>query len=310
MSAVKSLVGSADVLIEGFRPGVMEKLGLGPDVCLAINPRLVFGRMTGWGQDGPLAHTAGHDINYIALTGVLDRIGQADQAPSVPLNVVGDFGGGALYLAMGVLAAVIRARSSGEGQVVDAAIVDGVSNLLTMQRAFDQMNLWPTGRGQGFLNGGAPYYGTYETKDGLYVAVGSVEKKFYAELLQRLGLQGEPLPAQNDQQRWGVLRERLAAVFKTRTRAEWCAVFDGSDACFSPVLSMDEAAAHPHNRARLNHVEVDGVLQPQPAPRFSRTPSTLRHPAPRNGADAANALPGWGFSPEDVAALQRERVIA
>jgi alpha-methylacyl-CoA racemase len=306
---VKQLIGRADVLIEGFRPGVMEKLGLGPNSCLQINPRLVFGRMTGWGQTGPLSQTAGHDINYIAITGVLDAIGRRDQPPSIPLNLVGDFAGGSLYLAMGVLAAVIQARSSGHGQVVDAAIVDGVTNLLTMQRAFDQMKVWPPQRGRGFLSGGAPFYDVYETQDGRFIAIGSVEPKFYRELLTRLGLGDEALPGQNDQRGWDTLRERFAAVFKTRTRAQWCAVFEGSDACFAPVLDMDEAVTHPHNVARELFVEVQGVLNPQPAPRFSRTPSAISGPPAKTGADADEALADWGFTAAQVAALRRDHIV-
>lgn len=310
LATVKQLIAGADVLIEGFRPGVMEKLGLGPAVCLQVNPRLVFGRMTGWGQTGPLSQTAGHDINYIAITGVLDAIGRRGQPPSIPLNLVGDFAGGSLYLAMGVLAAVIQARSSGHGQVVDAAIVDGVTNLLTMQRAFDQMKVWPTERGRGFLSGGAPFYDVYETQDGRYISIGSVEPKFYRELLSLIGLADEVLPKQDDQRGWDTLRERFAAVFKTRTRAQWCEVFEGSDACFAPVLDMDEAVTHPHNVARELFTEVQGVLNPQPAPRFSRTPSQISRPPSKTGADADEALADWGFTTDQVAALRRDRTIA
>lgn len=309
LATVKQLIGRADVLIEGFRPGVMEKLGLGPDPCLQLNPSLVFGRMTGWGQTGPLSQTAGHDINYIAITGVLDAIGRRDQPPSIPLNLVGDFAGGSLYLAMGVLAAVIQARSSGHGQVVDAAIVDGVTNLLTMQRAFDQMKVWPRQRGRGFLSGGAPFYDVYETQDGRFIAIGSVEPKFYRELLTRLGLGDEALPGQNDQRGWDTQRERFAAVFKTRTRAQWCAVFEGSDACFAPVLDMDEAVTHPHNVARELFAEVQGVLNPQPAPRFSRTPSAISRPPAKTGADADEALADWGVTAAQVAALRRDHIV-
>lgn len=309
LATVKQLIAGADVLIEGFRPGVMEKLGLGPAVCLQVNPRLVFGRMTGWGQTGPLSQTAGHDINYIAITGVLDAIGRRGQPPSIPLNLVGDFAGGSLYLAMGVLAAVIQARSSGHGQVVDAAIVDGVTNLLTMQRAFDQMKVWPTERGRGFLSGGAPFYDVYETQDGRYISIGSVEPKFYRELLSLIGLADEALPKQDDQRGWDTLRERFAAVFKTRTRAQWCEVFEGSDACFAPVLDMDEAVTHPHNVARELFTEVQGVLNPQPAPRFSRTPSGISRPPSKTGADADEALADWGFTTDQVAALRRDRTI-
>lgn len=310
LATVRDLLGRADVLIEGFRPGVMEKLGLGPDQALAINPRLVYGRMTGWGQDGPLNQAAGHDLNYIALAGALNSIGRSDEAPpAIPLNLLGDFGGGALYLAMGVLAAVIEARGSGRGQVVDTAIVDGVANLLAMQYSFKQMG-WPEARGRGILNGGAPYYDSYATKDGRYVTIAPVEGRFYRELLERLGLAGEALPAQNDRAGWCVLRARFAEVFKTRTRDEWCALLEGTDACFAPVLDMDECVVHPHNAARQVFAELDGVLHPQPAPRFSRTPSALRRPPPAAGADTAEVLADWGLAPERIVAMRASGFIA
>ena len=321
LATVKELIARADVVIEGFRPGVMEKLGLGPDVCLQINPRLVFGRMTGWGQEGPLSQAAAHDLNFIALTGMLSTIGHKGQAPAIPLNVIGDFGGGALYLAMGVLAAVIQARSSGLGQVVDAAIVDGVSSLLTMQYSFKQTGIWSDERGSGLLNGGAPFYNVYQTKDGGYISIATVEEKFYAELLERIGLNADDLPneegryaaelsAQNDQGSWAHMSLRFAEIFKTRTRAEWCEILEGTDACFAPVLDMNEAVTHPHNVARQMFTEVDGVLNPQPAPRFSRTPSAISRPPPKTGADADEALPGWGFSAEQISVLKRDRIIA
>ncbi len=308
-AAVLRLAGSAHMLIEGFRPGVMERLGLGPQECLAVSPALVYGRITGWGQEGPLANAAGHDLNYIALAGALEAIGPAGGAPSVPLNLIGDFGGGALYLAMGLLAAVIEARSSGKGQVVDCAMVDGVASLLTMQYALLQMGQWKRPRGENLLDGGAPFYGVYRTADGQYVSVAPVEKRFYEEMLERIGLSGETLPRQNDPAGWATLRERLAAVFASRTRAEWDAVLEGTDACYAPVLNLREAAAHPHSQARGVYTQVEGVLQANPAPRFSRTPSAVRHGAPAPGADTAQVLADWGFSPDDIGQMQAGRVI-
>ncbi len=310
LASLRRLLVKADVLIEGFRPGVMEKLGLGPQECLAVNPRLVYGRMTGWGQEGPLSQAAGHDLNYIALSGVLDAIGPKGQPPSIPLNVIGDFGGGALYLAMGVLAAVIEARVSGSGQVVDAAIVDGVSSLLSMHYAMKQMGAWTNERGSNLLDGGAPFYSVYETKDGRYISIAAIEGKFYQELLERLGLNPAELPQQHDRRGWNQLRACFTEKFKSRTRAEWCAALEGTDACFAPVLDADECVTHPHNAARKVFAQVDGVLHPQPAPRFSRTPSTLRNSPPAPGADTAQALADWGFSLEDIAALKEARAIS
>lgn len=309
LDTVRSLLAQAEVLLEGFRPGVMEKLGLGPTACLAINPQLVYGRMTGWGQDGPLSQAAGHDLNFIALTGALDAIGSKGEPPTIPLNLIGDFGGGALYLAMGVLAAVIEARSSGLGQVVDAAIVDGVSSLMTMQYALKQMGAWPNPRGGNLLDGGAPFYATYETKDGLHVSIAPVEQRFYAQFLERIGLDAADLPKQNDPRGWEQMRARFAEIFKQRTRAEWCDLLEGSDACFAPVLGMDECAAHPHNAARGMFVEVDGVRNPAPAPRFSRTASELRCAPPQVGADTRQALADWGVSSEKIASLHAAKVI-
>ena len=304
VAAALRLIERADILVEGFRPGVMEKLGLGPADCEAANPRLVYGRMTGWGQDGPLAQAAGHDINYIALTGALAAIGERGGPPVVPLNVVGDFGGGALYLAMGVLAALVEARSSGRGQVVDAAIVDGTTSLMTMAHSFLQTGLWRTERGANLLDGGAPWYGVYETADGKHVSIGAIEPKFYAELLQRIGLAGEDLPAQHDRRRWPELRARFEAVFRTRTRDEWCAVLEGTDACFAPVLDMREARDHAHNLARGVLAEVDGVVNPAPAPRFSRTPGALASSPTAAGADTDNVLAAWGFASDEIAQLR------
>jgi alpha-methylacyl-CoA racemase len=310
VALVKELIASADALIEGFRPGVMERLGLGPDACLAANPRLVFGRMTGWGQDGPLKSEAGHDINYIALSGVLAAVGPKGGDPVVPLNLIGDFGGGALYLAMGLLAAIIEARTSGKGQVVDAAMVDGAANLMTMHFGYLQAGFWRNARGSNAVDGGAPYYTTYRTRDGKYMAVGAVEKKFYLELLAKLGLSDRPLPKQNDEKRWPELRAVIADVFVTRTRAEWTEHFAGSDACVSPVLDMIESPEHSHMKARGIHVESDGVIEPGPAPRFSRTPGAIQNPPLDARTDSREALARWGVSPERIAALAAAGVIA
>jgi len=301
---VLRLIAGADALIEGFRPGVMERLGLGPDVCRVENSKLVYGRMTGWGQHGPLSHAASHDINYIALTGVLHAVGRPGSAPVIPLNLVGDFGGGALYLAMGVLAALISARTTGVGQVVDAGITDGLASLLTMHYGFRQSGDWSIDRGTNITDSGAPFYDVYETKDGLFVSVGAVEKKFYAELLERIGLGQADLPAQEDRGGWSRVRERLSEVFRTRTRDEWCKLLEGTDACFAPVLDMDECVRHPHNVARKTHIEFEGVLNPAPAPRFSETPSEIRKGPPAPGEDTESALLDWRFSKPEITALR------
>jgi alpha-methylacyl-CoA racemase len=304
VAVARRLIAQADMVFEGFRPGVMEKLGLGPDACLADNPKLVYGRMTGWGQDGPLALAAGHDLNYIALTGALSAIGPTGGAPVAPLNLVGDFGGGAMYLAMGMLAALVEAKSSGRGQVVDAAIVDGTASLMTMFHSFQQMGAWDLQRGNNIIDGGAPFYAVYETSDGKYVSVGAIETKFYAELLDRLGLAGEALPKQHDKKRWPELRARFAAVFRGKTRDEWCAILEGTDACFAPVLDMVEAREHAHMAARNIHPEVDGVVNPAPAPRFSRTPSEIAHPAVASGSSTADVLAAFGFGAEEIERLK------
>jgi alpha-methylacyl-CoA racemase len=301
---VLRLVEGADVLVEGFRPRVAERLGIGPDECLGRNPRLIYGRMTGWGQEGPLAEAAGHDIDYIAIAGSLWPIGRPDQPPVPPMNLVGDFGGGGMLLAFGICAALVEVARSGRGQVVDAAMVDGAASLCTMMHAFMNHGLWREERGANMLDTGAPYYEVYETADGRYFAVGAIESKFYAELLERLGLTGEDLPAQNDTSRWPELKARFGAVFRTRTRDEWAAVFDGSDACGVPVLMPREAMQHPHNRARQTFVEVDGVTQPAPVPRFSRTPAAIASPPSHPGADTDAALGAWGLGADDLVALR------
>jgi alpha-methylacyl-CoA racemase len=280
---VLRLVEKSDVLLEGFRPGVTERLGLGPDDCLARNPGLVYGRMTGWGQEGPLSHTAGHDVGYIAVTGALHAIGRAGGPPQVPMNLLGDFAGGSMYLIVGVLSALLESKTSGRGQVVDAAIVDGTAHLSTFIHGFLAGGMWEDRRGVNMLDTGAPWYDVYETSDGRHIAVGAIEPQFYAEFLRLIGLDGEDLPHQHDRAGWPVLRERFAAVFKTRTRDEWTDVFVPSDACVAPVLSMTEAAEHPYNTARDVFPDLAGHRQPAPAPRFSRTPGAT---------DGVPALPG------------------
>ena len=309
VALVQRLVGGADALIEGFRPGVMERLGLGPEPCLALNPRLVYGRMTGWGQDGPMAMAPGHDINYIALSGALEAIGEAGRPPVLPLNLVGDFGGGGMYLAFGIACALIEAARSGQGQVVDAAMVDGAASLMTYFHGYRAGGKWP-GRGRSVTGGGSPFYAVYETKDGKYISVGSAEPKFYAELLRQTGLDQAGLPDRNDPAHWPVIRERLEGVFRTRTRDEWCAQLETSETCFAPVLDMQEAAAHPHNVARGTFIEVDGLLQPAPAPRFSRTPATTPTAGVEPGVDLAAALEGWGLQAGEIQALAQAGTVA
>jgi alpha-methylacyl-CoA racemase len=294
VNAVLDMVDHADVLIEGFRPGVTERLGLGPDQCLSRNPRLVYGRMTGWGQHGPLAASAGHDISYLALTGALHAMGRAGEGPAVPLNLVGDFGGGSLYLVVGVLAGVFEAARSGIGQVVDAAIVDGAANLTAVLHAMMAAGLWRDERGTNELDTGRPWYDVYQTSDDAHVAVGPIEPKFYAEFISRLGLDPAELDRSSPSS-WPAIRKRLAEVFATRTRDEWAEIFDGTDACVSPVLSLHEAPHHPHLAERGTFVEVGGVLQPAPAPRFSRTPAAVQSEPSLPGADTREVLRRWGL---------------
>jgi alpha-methylacyl-CoA racemase len=305
------LVEGADALIEGFRPGVCERLGFGPDVCLERNPRIVFGRMTGWGQDGPYAQMAGHDINYISLAGALEPIGRAGEKPLPPLNLVGDFGGGGMFLAFGVVCALLEAKSSGKGQVVDAAMVDGSAVLMTMFHAFRAMGIWEDQRGSNLLDTGAWFYEVYETKDGKYVSVGALEKQFYEELLTLTGLKDLPdLPWQHDKTTWPAMKVRVAEVFKTKTRDEWCEILEGSDACFAPVLSMTEAPEHPHNVERQTFVERNGIVQPAPAPRFSRTTPEIQRPPAFPGQHTNEALADWGFDADDIAKLRESGAIA
>jgi alpha-methylacyl-CoA racemase len=293
-AAALEIVADADLLIEGFRPGVMERLGLGPEACLARNARLVYGRMTGWGQDGPLASAAGHDLNYIAITGALDAIGRRGAPPSIPLNLVGDFGGGALYLAVGLLAALSSARATGKGQVVDAAVVDGTLSLMAMHYGSLAAGTWHAGRGSNVIDSGAPFYDVYQCADGKWVSVAPIELRFFRELLRRLDIDESEFPDRFDRACWDRLRARFAAAFKRRARADWCELLEGSDACFAPVLSMAEAQAHPQLAARRALVEVDDVLQPAPAPRFSATPASIsKPPSPASRADALSALKAW-----------------
>ncbi|SAL84162.1 L-carnitine dehydratase/bile acid-inducible protein F [Caballeronia choica] len=303
VEAALDLISRADVVIEGFRPGTMERLGLGPDAALARNPRLVYGRMTGWGQTGPLAARAGHDLNYIALSGVLSGIGRAGAAPVPPLNLVGDYGGGGMLLALGVVAALLSVQRGGAGQVVDAAMIEGAAQLGAVVWGLLASGNWREERESNLLDGGTPWYDSYRTRDGHYMAVGAVEARFYAELLQKLGLAAAQLPKQHDRSGWPVLRQHFEAAFLTRTRDEWCAVFEGSDACVAPVLGFSEAPSHPQHRARGSFVEVAGVVQPAPAPHFSATPSNIARPAPQRGEGGLAALRDWGFDEADLARL-------
>ncbi len=310
VAAVLHLAAKADALIEGYRPGVTERLGLGPETCRAINPRLVYARMTGWGQQGPISQTAGHDINYLALTGALHCLGEPDRPPPPPLNLVADLGGGALYLVVGVLAAVIEAGNSGRGQTIDVAMLDGVTHLMSAFQAFRQQGSWTDRRRDNIIDGGAPFYGSYETKDGKYVAVGAIEPQFYAALLQLIGLDKETLPDQNDRKAWSDMRARFASVFRTRTRDEWVAVAAGRDACLAPVLTIDEAPSHPQTQARGVYAEFAGAHHPSPAPRFERTPGSLRMPAPSPGQHSREILSECGLSDGEISVLEAGKAMA
>jgi alpha-methylacyl-CoA racemase len=309
LATLRRLIASADALIEGFRPGVMERLGLGPDECLAANPKLIYGRITGWGQDGPLAQAAGHDINYIALTGALHSIGTRDDI-AIPLNLIGDFAGGGMYHAFGIACALFEAAHSGKGQVIDTAMVDGAASLMTYIHSIRATGNWSDTRGQNGLDGGSHFYAVYRTSDDRHISVASSEPKFYAELLRLTELDKDnDLPAQLDKAKWPKLRERLAAVFKTKTRAEWCALMEGSDVCFAPVLTIQEAIDHPHNRARNTFIEIDGVVQPAPAPRFSRTVPQMPHAPQASGVDLEGTLRRWGFGTEEIETLRKAQTI-
>ncbi len=305
---VLDLAAQADALVEGFRPGVMERLGLGPDACMARNPRLVYGRVTGWGQAGPLAQAAGHDLNYVALSGMLHALGDADRPPTPPLNLVGDFGGGGMMLAFGVVCAMLEARTSGRGQVVDAAMTDGAALLGAMMYGLRAHDSWSAARGANFIDGGAPFYTTYACADGKFIAVGAIEPQFYARLLALTGASDPAFARQWDRDDWPALKARFAALFATRTRDAWCALLEGTDVCFAPVLDMDEAPRHPHNAARATFVDVDGVTQPAPAPRFSRTPGQAG-PVAAPGRDGAAILADWGWTEDAIATLRRDNIV-
>ncbi len=305
-----ALIEAADGLIEGFRPGVTEKLGLGPDVCLARNPRLVYGRMTGWGQDGPMAQAAGHDINYIALAGALAHFGREGAKPTPPINLVGDFAGGGMFMALGIVCGVLEARTSGKGQVLDVAMVDGTATLMSMIWGIKAMGAWSEDQGVNVLDTGAPFYDTYETADGKFIALGSLEPQFYAELLTRVGLTDTGLPAQMDRAGWDAWRERFTTLFKTKTRDEWDAILGGTDACYAPVLKMSEALDDEHIKARGTLVTLDGVPQPAPAPRFSRTPGAIERSGAWPGEHTDEALADWGVNKERIGELRASGAIA
>ncbi len=310
LETVMRLVESADALIEGFRPGVTERLGLGPEDCMARNPRLVYGRMTGWGQDGPYAHAAGHDINYISLAGALEPMGRKGEAPVPPLNLVGDFGGGGMMLAFGVVCAIIESRGSGTGQVVDAAMVDGAATLMTFFHGFRAMGVWDDERGTNLLDTGAHFYDVYETADGTYLSIGSIEPQFYAQLRETLGLTDSRWDQQMSRSAWPELKAELRELFLTRTRDEWCELMEHTDICFAPVLSMAEAPSHPHNVARGTFTEVAGVVQPRPAPRFSRTDSSIQRPPAHAGQHTDELLTEAGFTAEEIGSLRAQGAIA
>ena len=303
VACAQRLVDQADALIDPFRPGVLERLGLGPDDCLARNPRLVFGRMTGWGQDGPLAQAAGHDINYIALAGALAHFGRAGGKPTPPINMVGDYGGGGAMLAFGIVCGIFEARASGTGQVIDVAMVDGAASLMAIAWGLRAQGTWNEALGTNLLDTGAPYYDTYETKDGGYVSIGPLERPFFAEFVERSGIAGDDLSTRNDRATWPAKKNLYEELFLTRTRDEWCELLEGTDVCFAPVLPMSEAALHPHVVARGTIVEVDGVQQPAPAPRFSRTPGAITSAGPDVGDHTDVTLADWGFSADEIAAL-------
>lgn len=304
IEAVLRLVEKADALIEGFRPGVMERLGLGPDICLARNPKLVFGRMTGWGQDGPLAKAAGHDINYIALSGSLHAIGPKGEKPVPPLNLVGDFGGGGMMLALGIVSALLETQKSGKGQVVDAAMTDGSAALMGIIFGLKASGMWSSERGTNMLDGGAHFYDAYECADGKYISIGSIEPQFYALLLEKTGIDDPAFQNQMDKEGWPELSEKIAEVFRTKTRAEWCDIMEGSDVCFAPILDFDEAPEHPHNKARNTFIQIEGVTQHAPAPRFSRTQNATPAPPPNAGEHTQEILTNWGFSESDIENLK------
>ena len=308
VETVLRLVENADALIEGFRPGVAERLGIGPEKCLNRNPKLIYGRMTGWGQYGSYSQMAGHDINYIALSGVLGLIGREDESPVPPVNLIGDFGGGGMLLALGICAALVETAESGKGQVVDAAMTDGSALLATMVHSFAAMGIWGK-RGTNMLDTGAPFYDVYECADGEYISLGSIEPQFYSELMRITGLENEDMPSQMDRTNWGQAKKMLKEKIRSKSREEWVQLMEGSDVCFAPVLSIDEAIQHPHNRERETFVEISGVMQPAPAPRFSRTPSEISSPPPHPGQQTDQILSQQGFSKEEIDSLKENKVV-
>jgi alpha-methylacyl-CoA racemase len=309
VEVVLRLCQSAAGIFEGFRPGVTERLGLGPDDCMARNPKLVYGRMTGWGQEGPMAQAAGHDINYIGLSGALHAIGRPGEKPVPPLNLVGDFGGGGMLLAFGMVCGLLEAQRSGKGQVIDAAMVDGAATLMAMFFTFRATGGFTDKRGTNLLDGGAHFYDTYETSDAKHICIGSIEPQFYALLLEKAGLDREKFKPQMDAKQWPALKEELTRVFKTKTQAQWCEIMEGSDVCFAPVLSIFEAPDHPHNVARNSFVNIDGVVQPAPSPRFSRTKPEISHGARRPGEDSLSVLKDCGFSAQEIKSLQTSGIV-
>ncbi len=310
IDALLELIDKVDIVIEGFRPGVMERLGMGPDVCLKRNPKLVFGRVTGWGQEGPLSKSAGHDLNYIALSGALHAIGRSnDEPPAPPLNLVGDFGGGTMFIVVGILAALHEVKNSGKGQVVDAGMVDGALSLMTSIYGMNAGGNQSDERASNILDSGAHFYNTYETRDGKYVSIGSIETKFYAMLLEKIGLDPDSLPPQMERESWPAMKEKFKEIFLTKTRDEWCALMENTDICFAPVLSLAEAPDYAHNKERGSFVDVDGVMHPAPAPRFSATPSSIKSPTPATGIHTDEVLADWGISADKVAALKASGAI-
>ncbi|MBV1878391.1 MAG: CoA transferase [Pseudomonadales bacterium] len=305
IETVLKLIDNADAVLEGFRPGVMERLGLGPDVCLARNPKLVFGRVTGWGQEGPLSQSAGHDLNYIALTGALHAIGRNDnEPPAPPLNLVGDFGGGTMFILTGILAALLEVKKSGKGQVVDAGMVDGALSLMTSMYGMHASGGFKDVRGSNILDSGSHFYNTYETKDGRYISIGSIETKFYAQLLEKLDIAPDSLPPQMDKASWPEMKEKLKQIFLTKSRDEWCAIMENTDICYAPVLTLEEAPDYPHNKERGAFVDVEGMMHPAPAPRFSATPSSIKGPTPKTGIHTEEVLQDWGISDAEINALK------
>ena len=309
VESVLRLVESADATIEGFRPGVTERLGFGPDVCLERNPKLVYGRMTGWGQEGPMAQAAGHDINYISLSGVLHSIGRKGERPVPPLNLIGDFGGGGMLLALGVTSALLETQKSGKGQVIDAAMIDGSAALMASVYGLRAMGIWGEDRETNMLDGGAHFYDAYECADGKWISIGSIEPQFYALLLEKCEITDPDFQKQMDRDGWPQLNAKIADIFKSKSRDEWCDLMEGTDVCFSPVLSLDEAPEHPHNKSRDTFINIDDVVQPAPAPRFSRTPTGRPAPPPKAGEHTDQVLAAWGFSEEDIADLKSKEAI-